>query len=95
MIGFKNKRQSQQAPGDTAMSTTTRPTSLRRRALEWFHDRGEVCLASRIEGRPSPAMVTRLLNDGELIEECRSGPIYQYLTDYGRRRLYAASNGEA
>ena len=67
-------------------------TPKRKTALQWFYDRGEICLAEWHPDRPNRAMVTRMLNSGEVAERIGSHPgmILQGLTDYGRQRLHEA-----
>lgn len=66
-------------------------TPERKRALQWFHDRGEVRLKTGQEGQPTGRMIALLVDLGQLeVERPRYGmgsPIFR-LTDKGRRRLH-------
>lgn len=59
-------------------------TPNRKRALQWFHDRGETRYYELEYEAPSRRMVTHLLGDGLL--QC-NGRLYS-LTDKGRRALH-------
>lgn len=60
-------------------------TPARKRALQWFHDRGEVRGLWDYDGAPSAVMVSKMRQDGQLI----GGPGRAYsLTDKGRRALH-------
>lgn len=61
-----------------------------KRALQWFHDRGEVAWFRRDEAPPSDAMRKLMMKDGQL-QQRRQGdwkPILYSLTDAGRRALH-------
>lgn len=68
-------------------------TPARKKALQFFHERGEVCVAAWEPERPTSPMVTRLMSAGELqeYEGPHPGAIMQCLTDLGRQRLHEAS----
>lgn len=62
----------------------------RRRALQWFHDRGEVKWFVFADKPPSDAMRKKMLKD-EQLEKVSTGdwkPMTWRLTDKGRRMLH-------
>ena len=63
-------------------------TPARKRALQWFHDRGEVRVYWQPDA-PSSAMITKMVNDGE-VEAVSISPwaTVHRLTDKGRRALH-------
>ncbi len=65
-------------------------TPARKAALQWFHDRGEVCIGLLpVNVGPSDAIVAKMFKDGQLA--CRVGKYrrrYLSLTDKGRRMLH-------
>lgn len=65
-------------------------TPERKRALQWFFDRGEVAWFRYAEKPPTEAMRRRMMKDGEL-QDRRQGdwkPVLYSLTDKGRRMLH-------
>ncbi len=64
-------------------------TPARRKALQWFHDRGEVCDLWSVMDRPSMGIIDQMLEDGQLDFHWRSGGSSVHaLTDKGRRMLH-------
>ncbi len=60
-------------------------TPARRKALQWFHDRGEVRDLWERTDRPSPQIIRMMLGDRQLTWTERQG---HFLTDKGRRMLH-------
>lgn len=62
----------------------------RKRALQWFHDRGEVAWFTIAHNPPSGAMCDRMIKDGELQKRSQGDwkPVIWSLTDKGRRALH-------
>ena len=66
-------------------------TPERKRALQWFHDRGEVKLKAAQEGRPSWRMISIMIADCDLAvasSKYGMGGAILCLTDKGRRMLH-------
>ena len=61
-------------------------TPARKRALQWFHDRGEVEAVSD-EG-PTVLMIIRMICDGHLQYRKEGSRLFHTLTDAGRRALH-------
>lgn len=65
-------------------------TPARKRALQWFHDRGAVGWFRISENPPSDAMMRKMFADGQL-EKINKGDfklVLYALTDKGRRALH-------
>lgn len=65
-------------------------TPERKRALQWFHDRGEVKWFAYADNPPSKIMRDKMIKDGQL-EGVSTGewkPMAFRLTDKGRRMLH-------
>ena len=63
-------------------------TPARRKALQWFHDRGEVELSRDMKDRPTSEMMMAMVRGGQLQWiNPGSQPIWS-LTDKGRRMLH-------
>lgn len=64
-------------------------TPARKRALQWFHDRGEVRLRAGQDGQPGHAMIMAMRRDGQLQWRDASPWVVMFsLTDKGRRALH-------
>lgn len=60
-------------------------TPERKRALQWFHDRGEVRDIWALDDRPSDRLIRLMIEDDQL---AWSDPMVHFLTDKGRRMLH-------
>lgn len=70
-------------------------TPKRKKALQWFHDRGEVkCKVAFEEGPMTATMIRRLLSDGHLdaytVRKDGKRVFVHALTDSGRAALHGA-----
>ena len=67
-------------------------TPERKRALQWFHDRGEVTWFRYDEYPPSEQMRKRMVSDGQLqiLKQGDWKPMIWSLTDTGRQALHEA-----
>ena len=65
-------------------------TPQRKRALQWFHDRGEVAWFRYDEYPPSERMRKAMLKDGHLQKQSQGDwkPVLWSLTDKGRQALH-------
>ncbi len=68
-------------------------TPARRKALQWFYDRGEVAWFRFDEYPPSQQMCRAMIASGQLQKTSQDnfGPIVYSLTDKGRRALHGDS----
>jgi len=62
-------------------------TPARKKALEWFHDRGEASNREVTDYGPRKPMLSRMFKDGQIHTYTLNGVYHIALTDAGRRAL--------